>query len=77
MTARIMREFRQRGRTRGSGRGSRRRLRKIRLRDNWSPGAIVFLIMLLLIFTVLIPWLIRHPPDDPDQPVRPGFHAAQ
>jgi hypothetical protein len=73
MTTRRAQELRELGRERSGRSGSRRRLQKIRLRGNWSPEAIVFLIMLLLIFTVLIPWLVRHPPDHPYVPARPAF----
>jgi hypothetical protein len=72
MTARSMQHFRELGRARSYRSGSKRRLRKIRLRGNWSPGAIAFLIVLLLIFTVLIPWLVRHPPDDHYMPGTAG-----
>jgi hypothetical protein len=78
MTARSTRYFREQGGARSYRSGSKRRLRQIRFRGNWSPEAIVFLIMLLLIFTVLIPWLVRHPPDDLDHPYvpeRPAFRA--
>jgi hypothetical protein len=73
MTARSTQHFREQGPGKSYGLGSRRRLQKIRFRGNWSPAAIVFLIMLLLIFTVLIPWLVQHPPDGPWVPEGPAF----
>ena len=78
MTARSTQHFREEGPAKSYDSGSRRRLQRIRLRGNWSPAAIVFLVMLLLLFTVLIPWLVRHPPDGPDHPYvpeRPAFRA--
>lgn len=50
------------------GRGSRRRLRRIRFRSNWSLEMVLFLLWLLFVLTVLIPWMVRHPHNDaPEQ----------
>ena len=44
--------------------GSRRRVRRIRLRGNWSVEVVLFLIWMIFVLTVLIPWMVRHPHDD-------------
>jgi hypothetical protein len=41
--------------------GSRKRLGRIRWKRNWSPEIIVFLVAMLLMLTVVIPYLIEHP----------------
>lgn len=43
-------------------RGSRKRIRRIGLRGNWSLEIAILLIVLLLALLVVLPWLIRHPP---------------
>jgi hypothetical protein len=73
MTTRRTQEFRELGRARSHRSGSRRRPQKIRLRGNWSPEAVLCLIALLLILTVLVPWLVRHPLGHPYVPERPAF----
>jgi hypothetical protein len=75
MTARTMRHFREPGRALRARSGSRRRLQKISFRGNWSPEAILFLLSMLLILTVVVPWLVRHSPDDPPGAERPAFGA--
>jgi len=72
MTARIAGHLRELGRARSrrSGGQSRRNIEKIRFRGNWSRAAIWFLISMLFILTVVIPWLVRHPPTEPETPRR-------
>jgi hypothetical protein len=41
-------------------RGSRRRLRQVRLQGNWSREMWLLVIVVGLTIFVLIPWLIRH-----------------
>jgi hypothetical protein len=43
-------------------RGSRKRLHRIKWRQNTSVGFWVFVIFMLVVLFVGIPWLIRHPP---------------
>ena len=43
-------------------RGSRRRLRRIKWRDHTPAEFWLFVVFMLLILIVLIPWLIKHPP---------------
>jgi hypothetical protein len=45
-------------------RGSRRRVRKIRFRGNWSIEIVIFILSMLLVLTVLIPWIVRHSVGD-------------
>ena len=45
-----------------TNRGSRKRIRAIRFRDNWSVEVWVFLAVMLFAALVGVPWLIRHPP---------------
>jgi hypothetical protein len=52
------------GPARDSRRGSPRRVRKIRFRGNWSTEIVIFILSMLLVLTVLIPWIVRHPLDD-------------
>jgi len=55
------------GRERGSRprpglafRGSRARLRRVRVRGNWSVEMWMFVMALLFAVLVAIPWLVRH-----------------
>ena len=59
-------------------RGSRGRLRKIRFRGNWSIEVVILILSMLLVLTVLIPWLVRHPLDDVPEhgPQEPTFGAT-
>jgi hypothetical protein len=57
--------------------GSRRRLKYVRFRGNWSPEAIVFLVSMLLILTVVVPWLVRLSPDDLYVPEQPAFRVLR
>jgi uncharacterized iron-regulated membrane protein len=50
------------GRTLAAYRGSRKRLRRIRMRGNANLGVWVLLILALLMLFVGIPWLMHHPP---------------
>ena len=43
-------------------RGSKRRVRKIRMQGNWSLGLWVLVMVVLLALFVGVPWLMRHPP---------------
>lgn len=45
-----------------SYRGSRKRLRQIGLRDNWSVEFWLFVAILIFALFVAVPWLIQHPP---------------
>lgn len=71
MPARTARQFRELGRARKSRSGSRRRLQRIQFRGNWSLEAILFFVSMLLFLTVIVPWLVRHAPDDGDPPDEP------
>jgi hypothetical protein len=42
-------------------RGSKRRLKRITLRGNWSVEFWVFVLAILIALFVLVPWLINHP----------------
>jgi len=44
-----------------SYRGSKARMRRIRLRGNSSPGMWIFLGVVAVALFVLMPWLIKHP----------------
>jgi len=43
-------------------RGSKKRLKRITLRGNWSLDLWIFIVILALGLFILLPWLIRHPP---------------
>ena len=45
-------------------RGSRKRLRRITLRGNWSIELWILVAIVALMLLVGVPWLIRHPPVD-------------
>ena len=57
-----------------SWRGSPRRLRRIRLRSNWSLGAILFLVLMASMFGLVawmgLGWSREVPPADADRPYR-------
>jgi hypothetical protein len=42
-------------------RGSRARLRRIKLRGNWSSHIVAFIVVMLIVLFVLIPAIINHP----------------
>jgi len=42
-------------------RGSWRRVRRIRLRGNWSLEIALFVIWVLFTLFVLVPWIVRNP----------------
>jgi hypothetical protein len=42
-------------------RGSRRRLRRIRFRENWTRDMWLLVAVVVLTILVLFPWLVRHP----------------
>jgi hypothetical protein len=44
-------------------RGSKQRLRRIRMRGNWSLEIWIFVIALVLILLIALPWLASHPPQ--------------
>jgi hypothetical protein len=48
--------------TQRSYRGSRKRIRRIRMQDHWSVELWLFVIFVLLALFIVVPWLIRHPP---------------
>jgi hypothetical protein len=45
-------------------RGSRKRLRRLRLSGNWSVELWIFLAVMLFTLFVVVPWIVRHPPSD-------------
>jgi hypothetical protein len=77
MSERSTRHFREQGRALSYRQGSRRRLQNVRLRGNWSPEAIVFLVSMLFILTVVVPWLVQLSPDDLYAPGRPAFRVLR
>jgi hypothetical protein len=55
------------GRRVGAGkvhRGSRKRVQRIKWRENTSVEVWIFIVLILLTLILGIPWLIKHPPDD-------------
>jgi hypothetical protein len=52
-------------------RGSRRRLKRIAFRGNWSFELLLFVAWLLFCLLVLVPWLVRHPPEHRQQTGEP------
>ena len=42
-------------------RGSRRRLRRIRFRENWTRDMWLLVAFVVLTILVLFPWLVKHP----------------
>jgi len=49
-------------------RGSRKRVRRIKVRDNWHWPVELWFVVAVVLFTlfVVVPWLVRHPlPDHP------------
>ncbi len=42
-------------------RGSRSRIRKIRLRDNTPPGLLLLGIVLLIVVIAMVVWQLQHP----------------
>jgi hypothetical protein len=42
-------------------RGSRKRLRRITMRGNWSREMWLAVIFLLILLFVVVPWLVTHP----------------
>ena len=47
-------------------RGARKRVRRIKWRDNTSVEFWILVVLMLFILFVGIPWMIRHPPADHD-----------
>jgi hypothetical protein len=45
-------------------RGSRKRLRRITWRGNTTPEFWIFVVFMLILLFVIVPWMIRHPADD-------------
>ena len=45
-------------------RGSRRRVRRIGLRGNWSVELWIVVAVVLFALLVIVPWMVRHPPPD-------------
>lgn len=43
-------------------RGSRRRLQRITLKDNWSVPIWILLLWVMFLLFVVVPWMIRHQP---------------
>jgi hypothetical protein len=46
-------------------RGSKKRLRRIRMHGNGSLGLWMFVAIVLFVLFVALPWLVLHPPSDP------------
>jgi hypothetical protein len=42
-------------------RGSRRRIRRIRARRNWSIELAIFIVWMIFVLTVVVPWIASHP----------------
>jgi hypothetical protein len=42
-------------------RGSRRRLRRLKWRDNITPEFWIFVVLALFLLFVVLPWMIQHP----------------
>ena len=42
-------------------RGSRRRLRRIRFRDNWTKEMWLLVAFVLALLLLLFPWFVHHP----------------
>jgi hypothetical protein len=58
-------------------RGSRRKLKRITLRGNWSLELLLFVAWLLFCLLVLVPWMVRHPQEHgqqtgESQSIKPG-----
>jgi hypothetical protein len=45
-------------------RGSRKRVRRIRFRDNWPVELWILVAVILFMLFVVVPWLVQHPPPD-------------
>ena len=45
-------------------RGSRRRVRRLTFRGNWSLELWIVLAVMLFTLFVVVPWIVRHPPSD-------------
>ena len=45
-------------------RGSRRRVRRIHFRGNWSKTMWLFAAWLAILLFVIVPYMLRHPPAD-------------
>jgi uncharacterized iron-regulated membrane protein len=61
-------------------RGSRKRIRRIKWRDNTSIEFWILVLLMLLLLFVGIPWMIRHPPadhDDHGSAVHPGASSQR
>jgi hypothetical protein len=48
---------------RRANRGTRKRLERITLRGNWSVEIWLYVIFVLFLLLVAIPWMVRHPPE--------------
>jgi hypothetical protein len=42
-------------------RGSKRRLKRLRLREHLSQDVVLFLVLLVIALAILIPWRLNHP----------------
>jgi hypothetical protein len=58
-----------------TNRGSKRRLQRIAFRGNWSIEVCIVIGIVLVTLFVVVPWLVRHPPND--LPVRAPTLAQQ
>ena len=61
----MARHFGGSGRALASYRGSRKKLRKLRMSENFTPAVWGLLVLALLILFVAIPWMTRNPPPHP------------
>ena len=43
-------------------------MKRIAFRGNWSIELVLFVVWLLFCLLVLVPWLVRHPPEHGHQP---------
>ena len=57
--------------------GSKKRVRQIRLRDTWSVGFWIFVVVVLIQLFIVVPWLIRHPPEHFEQPAGPRIEPRK
>ena len=53
-------------------RGSKKCVARIKWRGNTSPGFWVFLILLVVLLTVVVPWMMKHSEEWHDHGQRPS-----
>jgi hypothetical protein len=57
-------------------RGSRRRLRRIKWRENMSVELWIFVAFVVFLLIFGIPWLVEHPPRHQHQPLTHGLETS-